>query len=171
VGCSLHGLRAAALGHLHAAERVLAVSREQPPAPSLTRVSGCYLAQVALECSLKAQLLFRAGCVDEAELQGKQPRVHEALFRSRRGHDLQLLAHNADLRGLLATEGKAYPQGACWSRLTSAGRPYSLRYGTEDLRDDLAAEEIGLARVIAGVLLGRLGRLGAARGGLHRRQA
>lgn len=127
--------------------------------PALAPTSASYLAHVALECGIKARLLYRGGVFSIDDLQSKQPRVYETLFRSRTGHDLAQLASEVNLAGVMAAEGKPLNQDACWRRMTAPTRPYSLRYGAENVEETHVKEEVNRSNDILDVVLSGIGRL------------
>lgn len=56
----------------------------------------------------------------------------------------------------MTTVGREWKEDACWKRISSEARPYSLRYGAEDVRRDQLGEELErvseiLARVLSGI--------------------
>jgi hypothetical protein len=156
---TLDRFRLAGRGHLHAARAILdAAKSASRPNPALALASACYLVQVALECGLKARILEKGGCSTVAELKRKQPKVYDPLFVTKQGHDLDKLAKQLGLDRLMATMGKGWREDACWQRLTSSERPFSLRYGTEDVDDAAATEEIERCDELLSVLLSGLVR-------------
>jgi HEPN domain-containing protein len=151
---TLDRFRSASRGHLYAARNVLAAqqkSKTKPPAAVPT--SAAYLAHVALECALKARLLYRGGFASAEELKKKHPRVHAKLFHSARGHDIPELAGELRLESFVALNGKTLANDACWKRLCSSERPYALRYGAQQLREEEATEEVDRASDLAEQLL------------------
>lgn len=156
---TLKRFRLAGHGHLHAARCILEAGKTaSSPVPVLALASACYLVQVALECGLKARILARGGCVDVEELKRKLPKVYDPLFVRKQGHDLGKLAEELGLNRLMATMGKGLRQDDCWQRLTSSARPYSLRYGTEDVDDAMTTEEVERCAEVLTVLLDGLVR-------------
>jgi hypothetical protein len=118
--------------------------------------TAAYLASISLECSIKARLLYRGGFENVDDLQLKQPAIFKALFSSKHGHDLQKLADNIRLPSLVGLEGKIWNDDDVWKRMASSGRPYSLRYGSEELTSDDAKAEVHRARELSGMLLSGL---------------
>lgn len=102
------------------------------PASGIHSQSSAYLAQLALECTLKAQLLYRAGCASATDLARQLPSLHKEYFKGTKGHDIALLAKHLHLEKTMKLQGKAWADDSTWERLTSAARPYSLRYGSEE---------------------------------------
>jgi hypothetical protein len=150
---TLDSFRLAGHAHLHSAERVLnfrPAKGAQPPA--LTPGSAAYLAHVALECAIKARILCRGNCYDTEDLKKKQPKVFQALFASKQGHDLEMLAAKIRLEEVLKTEGQAWRDDLCWRRMSSPDRPYTLRYGAERIREAEAREDVTRTRDLLGVL-------------------
>ncbi|MCG8556719.1 MAG: hypothetical protein MJD61_15745 [Proteobacteria bacterium] len=154
---TLHTFRSAAAGHLHGAECVLSVLPQNPTHPARAPASAAYLAHVALECAIKARLLYRAGCADGEDLKKKQPKVYDALFRRRQGHELARLAEEVRLSKLMKVEGKQWVDDDCWKRLTTSERPYSLRYGAENIGASAAGAEVARSKELADVLLSGIG--------------
>lgn len=92
------------------------------------------------------------------ELKRKQPKVYDPLFVTKQGHDLDKLAKQLGVERLMATEGRGWREDGCWERLTSAERPFSLRYGTEDVDAAAATEEVDRGAELLSVLLSGLVR-------------
>lgn len=151
---TLDSFRRAGHGHLHGAKCVLRgdAARGAPP-PALAPASAVYLAHVALECALKAQLLSRGGCATTDDLAKKLPKVHSTLFRSARGHDLGALACQLGLKGFVETFGKTWVDDECWKRMASSDRPYSLRYGAETISRSTAEDEVQRVSFLSETLL------------------
>ncbi|HOW51400.1 MAG TPA: hypothetical protein PLV42_05065 [bacterium] len=127
-----------------------------PPPPALILSSSTYLAHLALECAIKARLLHKQGVNSVDDLEKKHPKIHTALFRGKKGHDIQKLSTDVDLQGILKNEGRPLQKDACWTRIISSTRPYSLRYGTETLQRAEASEEISRISGILELLLSGL---------------
>jgi len=152
---TLDRYRLAGHGHLHGARCILeSKPAKTVPTPALTPASASYLAHVALECALKARILFRGGYPSAEALQAKLPKVHAHLFRSAAGHDLGKLATELRLEGFVQTHGKSWREDACWKRMTLDARPYSLRYGVEQADRSRAKEELDRTSELLDVLLG-----------------
>lgn len=161
---TLDRFRLAGRGHLHGARCILRKDGPSPtPVPALAPASASYLAHVALECALKARILEQGGCTSVEELQKKHPKVHGPLFTTKQGHDLERLAKELGVDRVLATMGKQWWDDDCWKRLSSSKRPYSLRYGTEEVDDASVTEEVERCTEILEVLLAGLGRMRRAR--------
>jgi hypothetical protein len=157
---TLDRFRLAGRGHLHGARCIL--QNDPPssgPVPALASASASYLVHVALECALKARILEKGGCDSVEELTKKHPKVYGPLFTTKQGHDLDKLAKDLGVDRLLATLGKGWREDECWKRLSSSNRPYSLRYGTEDLDDAAVAEDVERCAELLEVLLSGLRRM------------
>lgn len=124
----------------------------------MTPGSAAYLAHVALECAIKALILYRAGCANIGDLKRKSPKIYDQLFRTKHGHDLVRLAQEVRLSKFVGTYGKAWADDTCWKRMTGNDRPYGLRYGSERIGTDAAKEDVSRARDLSGVLLAGIGR-------------
>jgi len=156
---TLERFRLAGHGHLHGARCILeAAKTASGPVPALALASACYLVQVALECGIKARILERGGCTSVEELKRKQPKVYDPLFVTKQGHDLDKLAKQLGVDRLMATMGRGWREDDCWQRLTSSERPFSLRYGTENIDDAVATEEVERCAELLSVLLSGLMR-------------
>jgi hypothetical protein len=91
---------------------------------------------------LKARILFRGGFESVAKLRESHESVYSALFTSAKGHAVESLAQYLRLEQLLKAEGKSPPEAIVWKRLSRSGRPYTLRYGSEQLSAEEAAAEV-----------------------------
>lgn len=163
----LHDFRLASHGHLAGAKAILGdenTSRSGSP-PAKLPTSAAYLASVALECSIKARLLFRGGFQSDDALKEKQPSVHKALFKSKEGHDLGKLASELRLVNLLGADGRTWQEDKVWKRMSSPERPYSLRYGGEHLTAEDAEAEVARVGELSETLLSGLSRGTPRRGG------
>ncbi len=150
---SLHDFRLSAISHLAAANRILETN--DATTAGRTPATAAYLAGLSLECLLKARILLRGGVESVEKLREKQSAVYKALFTSAKGHDLNNLAGNLRLDALLASEGTKAPKAEIWERLSHAQRPYSLRYGSEQLSSaDATAEVAEVSRLHAPLLAG-----------------
>lgn len=146
--------RLAGHGHHHAARCVLEAAKTAPgPVPALTLASASYLVQVALECGFKARILAMAGCESVEDLRRRHPKVYDPLFVTKQGHDLDKLAKQLGVERLMATMGKGWREDDCWQRITSSERPFSLRYGTEDVDEAAATDEVDRCADLLAVLL------------------
>lgn len=145
----------ASRAHLHGAD-VLSAAKK---APDRLPATVAYLAQVAVECGLKALLLHRAAIVDSTSARDEQkyPRL-APLFHGTSGHALDKLADEAGLSQLMRLAGRDLARDACWQRMTSRDRPYSVRYGAEAPTAAEARAEAARAKEILDVVLGRLSR-------------
>lgn len=147
----------AARGHLHAASCVFETEqgqqRKPETRPATVPASAVYLAHVALECAIKARLLERNGCASVKDLERKDPKAFKVLFRSTKGHDLPVLAKKIRLENFVKTYGKEWSEDTCWERLSHSDRPYSLRYGAEEIAETEAQEDVARSRELADVLL------------------
>lgn len=149
---SIDGFRRSGRSHLAAAQHIAAgVVGAQDGAMKLG--SAAYLSHVAVECVLKARILYKGDCATLDDLKRKLPRVYQELFRGVKGHDLGILAAKLNLPTLLKHEGKSWKDDPCWKRMTSSGRPYSLRYQAHDLDPSDAKLEIGRAAEITEAVL------------------
>lgn len=155
---TLERFKQAGLAHLHSASHVLRSVERDKAAPSLASASATYLTHVALECLLKAKLLRRGGYENVAKLKKSLPKVYKNLFRGVAGHSIEQLSDELRLRRELAGQSDCVTNDACWVRVCSAERPYSLRYGAEELTVTEATEDVGRAEQIAHILLRGLGR-------------
>lgn len=146
--------RIAAISHLLAAQKLL----DQASAPSRTKVasSAAYLAMVSLECVLKARILYRGGYENDEELKRKHPNVHAALFKSAKGHSIDKLAEQLRADRIPELERPTMLKGDVWKRVSSADRPYSLRYGSEQLSWEDTDAEIAHAALLHKSLLSSL---------------
>jgi hypothetical protein len=150
---TLHDFRLAAISHLNAAKKVL--DDPDGTAPARAPSTAAYLATVSLECLLKARILFRGGVESDALLKDKAKPVYNALFTSAKGHAVESLARELRLEELLKLEGKTAPDPDIWKRLSHSGRPYSLRYGAEQLSaEDATAEVAAVEQLHAPLLAG-----------------
>lgn len=125
--------------------------------PGVLPGSAAYLAHVAIECVVKARVLYRSGCASLEDLKRKDPSAHETLFRGRRGHALRFLAESVRLEEILKQEGKdtSIIKDSCWTRMAHDERPYSLRYGAEaPAVDDVEQELQRAAEIVEAVLRG-----------------
>lgn len=161
---TLQRFRLAGQAHVHAARALLHPPPGQTAPPALVPSSAAYLAQVALECAMKARLLFRGNFPSAERLSLKHPKVYEELFRSRKGHDVNRLATELRLKGLLETQGSPLANDACWNRVCSSERPYSLRYGAEHLSSVEAREDVDRASSVVEALFAGIGKMGGKRG-------
>ncbi|MBI4859847.1 MAG: hypothetical protein HY815_06230 [Candidatus Riflebacteria bacterium] len=145
----------ASRSHLGVAEQALT----RTPGRSLRRrpadgpFTAAYLVHVALECALKARILFRSGCQDTDHLKRKDVGAYNALFRSREGHKLLALADHLRLSNLMTGDGGEWVEDACWKSMIFEERPYSLRYGAQTVKRDKAMEELRRAKKIVEVVL------------------
>jgi HEPN domain-containing protein len=155
---TLRRFKQAGQAHLHSASRILKSADGNNTGPALTSVSATYLAHVALECLLKANLLRRGGFENVAKLRKSLPRVYENLFRGVAGHSIKQLADELRLHHVLVGQDDSLTNDACWARVCSSERPYSLRYGAEELTVKEATEDVNRAEQIARTLLRDLGR-------------
>lgn len=161
---TLDRFRLAGHGHLHGARCILAEdTATSGPVPALARASASYLGHVALECALKVRILEKGGYADVEELKEKHPKVYGRLFTTKHGHDLDRLAKELGVEGLLATMGKGWRDDECWKRLSSSERPYSLRYGIEDVDDASVTEELERCTELLDALLSGLSRMKRSR--------
>ena len=151
---TLEKFRRSGRSHLEGARYVLNhVQDVRPGQPMLMPLSAAYLAHVALECIMKARLLYRNGCASTEDLQRKYPKVYAALFQGKRGHDLDFLSESLRLPELMKLEGKTWVDDDCWKRIASTERPYSLRYGAEDVEASKVEQELQRAAEISTALL------------------
>jgi hypothetical protein len=150
---TLDRFRRAGLGHLHGARRVLTTQQGKATEPALVPASAAYLAHVSIECAIKARLLARGGFASAEDLENKQPQVYSKLFKGKSGHDLSALAGQLRLKNLVENNGKSWADDACWRRMASSARPYSLRYGMEPIERPAAEQEVQRATELLGVLL------------------
>ena len=133
---TLSHFRAAAEAHLHIASAQIVGTP-----PSRTPGAIAYLSSVALECSLKALILKHMGAVDLGDLRNRQPRIHSRLFSSRTGHQLDQLAAQANLARYLGGDSPQMKAPHVWRRMCGQDRPYSVRYGFEEVNEDDALAE------------------------------
>ncbi|MDX9723018.1 MAG: hypothetical protein RBU37_19870 [Myxococcota bacterium] len=162
---TLKSFRSSSAGHLEAAERILEPqSKKGRQAPGLTPGSAAYLAHVALECAMKARLLWRAGCADTEKLQTQLPKVHRTHFAGKQGHNLRKHAAELGLAKLVKEEGHEWSDDDCWHRMCGGERPYSLRYAGEEVNAEQAREELDRATKLREILVSgissRLKKLG-----------
>lgn len=155
---TLRHFNLAARGHLHAADSVLRHQSDSGQMPTRTAASAAYLAHVALECAMKARLLYRDGCDSVKDLARKSPNVSHLLFKTSKGHDLTILSEKLALSRVVKLDGKTFANDACWKRLCSEARPYSLRYGTEEISEKDAREDVSRSRELTDVLLSGIQR-------------
>lgn len=156
----LDHFRLVAVSHLAASKKLLTSgvsSHRRNPS------TAAYLATVSLECVLKARILYRANIENDDDLRRKLPDVHRKLFTGASGHAVGTLAQHLRLEELLKLEGKSLPDHSVWTRLCHAGRPYSLRYGVEDLSVEEALAEVRAVESLHEPLLSGLRFKGAAR--------
>ncbi len=155
---TLEQFRRAGYSHLKAAELILdSLETGSAGTPAQVPASAAYLVHVALECGIKARLLFRGGFTSTDALAAKLPHVHKTLFSSRKGHDLTALSQQVRLQEFVATNGRSWRNDSCWNRITSPQRPYSLRYASEQVDRNAAREEVQRASELLGVLLSGIG--------------
>ncbi len=150
----LEQLRLAARVRSRAAGEVLAT---QPTDGRPQR--ACYLMHVALECSLKARILYIAGTATLEQLRRVVPEEDfRPLFEGRSGHLLGTLAERVTLRRLLEAEQKVHLlQRRPWTAMCGADRPYSLRYGCEGLSRERAEDELATGAAIVDIIDRSLG--------------
>lgn len=150
---TLEKFKRAGRSHLASAEHVLNAG-----ADGRSRIrpgTAAYLAHVALECVLKARLLYRGGCASAEDLKRKNPKVHDKWFGGKHGHNLRLLAEHLRLPGLMQTEGRPWCDDRCWGRIASDERPYALRYGAEDVTVSHVRQELDrTSQIVDAVLAG-----------------
>lgn len=142
----------AARDRLAAADTVLGKTGGRPQV-------ACYLIHVATECVLKARILATAGTPRLELLRQRMPEKRFAeFFEGSSGHRLGALANYVGIARFAAAEGKpeAVPTGQVWSRMCSADRPYSLRYGVEEVSRDQALAEIDLAQKLASLIISKI---------------
>jgi hypothetical protein len=157
---TLETFRRSCRSHFESAQHVLGRASAAGSHESHVRpCTAAYLAHVALECVLKAHLLYRGGCASVGHLQSKNPSTYSALFQGRRGHNLQVLADKLGLPRLLRIEGKAWVDDECWKRISSDARPYSLRYGEEDVSCKEVEQELKRAHEIITAVLSQTERI------------
>ncbi|HSN98212.1 MAG TPA: hypothetical protein VLS89_07935 [Candidatus Nanopelagicales bacterium] len=151
-------------------------------APALRRAStrlraqlGAYLVQVGLECWLKARILALSLSkekspsvvlyVERFGTLGQDGRKRSPIFDSAEGHRLTLLAQKASLERLLKDAGKppSLMTDRCWARMTHGERPYSLRYGAEEVSIEDAQEELERGRMLENIIAINIPILGVAR--------
>lgn len=149
---TLERLRRSGRSHLASAHHVLSKATGRARS-DVVPVSAAYLVHVGLECVLKARLLYRGGCASAEDLKRKLPKVYDAYFRGSRGHKLDTLAQDLNLPRLMQTEGKPWVEDECWTRLGDTQRPYSLRYGSEDVDATSVAQELQRADEITEAVL------------------
>lgn len=151
---TLDRFRRASRSHLKSAEHIIdRTSLKGSSDPALIPASAAYLAQVALECGLKARILYRGGCSSTDELERKMPEVHKNLFKGAQGHKIGYLAKHLRCDDLVELEGKPWKEDACWTRITSNDRPYSLRYGAENVEVANVKEELARTSDLLDILL------------------
>ncbi len=110
---------------------------------------SAYLAHVGLECLLKAWLLFKNNARDTYQFRSRLPAAEVDEIFSGKGHDLRVLAEKASLRRhLTAGDEQDLMDRPGWSRLTSTGRPYDVRYGVANVAVAHAREEVEVAMAI-----------------------
>lgn len=134
-----------------AAAQDLVTGKARHPGPAT------YLIHVTLECAIKVRILNSQKAESTDELRnrgGMDEATFVELFRGRRGHDLHQLAHVAGLSRLLAAKDRSdLLKSPVWQ--TMAGdRPYSLRYGTEVVKDSDAKAHLKLAKELIWLILG-----------------
>ena len=153
---TLERFRRSGRSHIDGAQHLLKeVQAIRSPDAGIRLGSAAYLAHVALECVLKARLLSRNACASAEDLQRKHPNVYAALFSGKLGHNLQFIADKLRLPELMRVEGKPWVDDDCWNRIASSKRPYSLRYGAEDVSSGAVEEELQRSEeIIAAVLAG-----------------
>ncbi len=174
-GTTIAQFQRAAQAHLHAAG---AAAGRQPPAgrarkgrkprglsvpppakvPAGLPATIAYLSNVAAECALKSLILKGATVTKTEEFQLAQPKIHKALFQGKAGHDLGELARAAQLMRRLDRDAPE-PANPVWKRMCLDARPYSLRYGIEDVTAKGADEEHALARKLHEDIRSLLGRI------------
>ena len=133
--------------HLRAASAVATRDGGEPR-------SAAYLAHVAAECAIKRRILASHRKTRAKDVEKALGDNFRAVFASKDGHDLRLLANHASLRGLLEVEKQtSLLDGDTWKRMIQPARPYSLRYGTETLGAQQAKGELALVEALAQVLL------------------
>lgn len=151
---TLDRFRRAGVGHLRSAEHVLEKAKSRTVGePSSLPGSAAYLAHLALECVLKAHLLARGGCASAEVLERRHPRVHDALFKGRRGHNLKNLADQIRIESVLNLAGAKWNDDATWKRMAADDRPYTLRYGVEQLSPGDAENELKRASALLATLV------------------
>jgi hypothetical protein len=114
-------------------------------------IPAAYLAQIALECAFKARILGLYHCSRLSTFKDKHPDLWDKIFKGKNGHDLGGLSQEAVWPRLCITLGKESPlTGNVWNRIKSKEpeRPYSLRYGMENLSLPEAQEELDLCDIV-----------------------
>lgn len=133
-----------------AAAEVLVKGKGPHPGPA------AYLIHVALECAMKLRILVSQRVERTDELRnsrGMDKTTFDGLFSGRSGHDLHHLAKVARLRSLLvAKDREQLLESKAW-RGMAGDRPYSLRYGTEDITDSESEDHLKLAKEITLLIL------------------
>lgn len=166
---TLDRLRRSGRSHLASAQHVLR-NASGGGGTAVKPGSAAYLAHVALECVLKAHVLYRGGCASAEDLRRKNPKVHADLFQGKHGHDLQFIADSLRLPELMKREGKRWSHDDCWNRITSSERPYSLRYGVEDVGDTDTQKELQRTSEIVAAVLAETGTVPLMAVPRHRRR-
>lgn len=153
---TLERFRRSGRSHLASAQHLLDLVKQALPATHAKPHSAAYLAHVAVECALKALLLSRNGCASKEELELKHPKAHAALFHGKSGHDLKRLAEHLRLGRFMGLSEKAWSEDDCWKRIVNDDRPYSLRYGAEEVSAEAVEEELERVKAVVGTVLGAI---------------
>jgi hypothetical protein len=117
-------------------------------------VPAVYLCHVALECALKLRILVKNNATHVEDLKRfLQKEDFESLFYGKSGHDLHHLERTAGLRRYLVASGReSLLEDGGWAKMGGA-RPYSLRYGVENVQADEAAEQVRFAVKLTDIVL------------------
>jgi HEPN domain-containing protein len=140
-----------------ARQRLAAARQVIDPAHAPRPQDACYLLHVAIECALKYRILETAhGPKRISQLKEVlTDQKYRQLFASSEGHNLELLVGYSCLKRFLQANGQQeLLTGAAWKKMCKADRPYSLRYGTEQVALQDANVALELANELLKLVLG-----------------
>lgn len=152
---TIERFRSSSRSHLASAAQVL-ISIVKTRPHDMQPGTVAYLSHLALECMLKAMILYRSKCAGVRDLERKNKDVHDALFRGRHGHNIESLAAEINLPQIARIEGIPWKEDECWGGIVSEERPYSVRYHTGSVSERDATAEHERATELIGVLMSRM---------------
>jgi hypothetical protein len=95
-----------------------------------------YLCMIAMECALKRKLLSKYSFRRSEEINEDHQIAN--YFKSSLGHKIQILSKKVDIRKKIDKHIE--------KRIFSENRPYSLRYGSENVNDNDCQKEFKYAK-------------------------
>ena len=131
-----------------AAARALVADRQTHFVPAI------YLSHVALECALKLRILLKNSAQHVERLSHLLPKKEfDALFNGRTGHDLHYLGNTACLRRYLIAHGSEHLLDSQEWKAMAGDRPFSVRYGTENIPARTARSQVQFSAQLAALIL------------------